>query len=73
MISKHGMSYKSVKLDALKHMVMAIIDQHDILELGVPYRQLTQTYAIGFNTVIKKAKLAAGLYTITHCLCMAII
>jgi hypothetical protein len=52
----------------VKQMVEAIIDADDLLGLGVLCRQMTMTYAIGFNTVVKKAKLAAGLYMFIHCL-----
>ena len=61
LIAKYGMRYKKVKHDVLKQMVMAIIDEEDMLELGGPCQQVAKDYAIGFNSVVKKAKLAAGL------------
>ncbi len=72
LISKHGMSYKSARMDVVKQMVEAIIDADDLLGLGVPCHQMTKTYAIGFNTVVKKAKLAAGLYMVILRLCIAL-
>ena len=66
LISKYGMSYKNARMEVVKQMVEAIIDQDDLLGLGGPCRHMTKTYAIGFNTVVKKAKLAAGLYYFLH-------
>ncbi len=59
-------------MDVVKQMVEAIIDADDLLGLGVLCHQMTKTYAIGFNTVVKKAKLAAGLYMFIRCLCIAL-
>ena len=70
------MSYtgRSAKLDYVKQMVEVIIDRDNVLDLGVQCHKLkkTRTYAIGFNTIAKNAKLAAGLYTFIHCLCIAL-
>jgi hypothetical protein len=55
------MRYKKVKHDAHKQMVMAVNDVEDTLEIGGPCQQVAKDYAIGFNSVVKKAKLAAGL------------
>ncbi len=63
MNAKYGMLYKKVKHDVLKQMVMAIIDVEDLLKLGGPCQHVAKEYAIGFNSVVKKAKLAAGLFT----------
>ena len=73
LISKYGMSYKSARLDVVMQMVEAIIDRDDLLELGVLCRLAKKTHAIGFNTVVKRAKLAAGLYMMIHCLCIALL
>ena len=54
-------------------MVEAIIDQDDLLELGEPCHDVKQTYSIGFNTVVRNAKKAAGLFIVIHCLCLALI
>ncbi len=32
-----------------------------------------QTYAIGFNTVVRNAKKAAGLFIVIHCLCIVML
>ncbi len=69
LIAKYGMSDKKVKHDVLKQMVMAIIDMDDLLDLGVPCEHVAKEYAIGFNTVVKKAKLAAGLFTFIDFAC----
>ena len=71
LIAKYGMSYKNARLEVYKEMMEAIIDRDNVLDLAVPCRQLMKTYAIGFNTVVKKAKLAAGLFTFIDCLCIA--
>ncbi len=44
-----------------KQMVVAIIDEEDMLELGGQCQQVAKDYAIGINSVVKKVKLAAGL------------
>ncbi len=72
LIAKYRMSYKSATLDVFKQMVEAIIDRDNVLDRAVQCRQLKKTYAVGFNTVVKKAKLAAGLFTFIHCLCIAL-
>ena len=66
LISKYGASYKRVKLDVLKQMVSAIIDMDNLLDLGSPCEDVAKTYAIGFRTVVKRTKLAAGLSTFMH-------
>ncbi len=63
LIAKYGMSYKKVKHDVLKQMMMSIINMDDLLDLGVQCKHVAKEYAIGFNTVVKTAKLAAGLFT----------
>ncbi len=70
LISKHGLSYKAAKMEVVTQMVEAIIDQENLLELGVPCRHARQTYAIGFNTVVRNAKKAAGLFIVIHYLCI---
>jgi hypothetical protein len=52
LISKYGMSYKSVKMQVVSKMVEAIIDRDDLLELKVQCYRATKTHAIGFNTVV---------------------
>jgi hypothetical protein len=54
-------------------MVEAIIDRDDLLDLGVPCHSATKTHAIGFNTVVRKAKQAAGLCMMIHCLCITLL
>ena len=70
LISKYGMSYKSAKMEVVMQMVEAIIDRDNLLELGVPCHSAKKTYVIGFNTVVKKAKAAAGLFILMHCMCI---
>ena len=73
MIAKYGMSYTSTPLDVVKQMVNGMIDWDDVLESGVSCRPLTKTYGIEFMTIVKKAKLAAGLYKFINCLCMTML
>ena len=73
LISKYGMSYKSARMEVVIQMVEAIIDRDNLLDLGVPCHHVRQTHAIGFNTVVKKAKLAAGLFIVFHCLCITLL
>jgi hypothetical protein len=73
LISTHGMSYKTARMGTVSEMVEAIIDQDDLLELGEPCHDVKQTYSIGFNTVVRNAKKAAGLFIVIHCLCIALI
>ena len=54
-------------------MVEAIIDQEDLLDLGEPCKHVRQKYSIGFNTVVKNAKKAAGLLIVIHYLCIALL
>ena len=72
LISKYGVLYKRVKLDVIKQMVTvsAIIDKDDLLDLGAQCEDVANTYAIGFSTVVKRTKLAAGLFTFIHLLCI---
>ena len=67
------MSYKSAKTKVLKQMVEAIINEGHLLGIAMPCHELTKTYTIGFNTLDKKAKLAAGLCMILHCLWIALL
>ncbi len=73
LISKFGMSYKSARMEVVIQMVEAIIDRDNLLELGVPCADARKTYAIGFNTIVRKAKLAAGQCIVIHCLCFALL
>ncbi len=73
LISKHGLSYKAARMEVVMQMVEAIIDQENLLELGMPCRHARQTYGIGFNTVVRNAKKAAGLFIVIHYLCIAIL
>jgi hypothetical protein len=73
LISTHGLSYKTARMGAVTEMVEAIIDQDNLLELGVPCHDVKQTYSIGFNTVVRNAKKAAGLFIVINCLCLALI
>ena len=66
LIAKYGLSYKYAKMDVVKQMVVAIIDEHDLLGLGMSCLEVTKTFTIGFNTIVQKAKLAAGLYMFIH-------
>jgi hypothetical protein len=60
-------------MGAVTEMVEAIIDQGNLLELGEPCHDVKQTYSIGFNTVVRNAKKAAGLFIVIHCLCIDLI
>ena len=73
LISKHSLSYKTARMGVVMQMVEAIIDQENLLELGVQCHDVKQTYSIGFNTVVRNAKKAAGLLIVIHCLCIALI
>ena len=73
LISKYGMSYKSVRMEVVIQMVEAIIDRENLLGLGVRCHHARQTHGIGFNTVVRKAKLAAGICKFIHCLCIALL
>ncbi len=66
LIAKYGASYKRVTLDLLKQIVMAIIDRDNLLDLGAQCKRLAKDYAIGFCTVAKRTKLAAGLFVFMH-------
>ena len=72
LISKYGLSYKSARMEVVTQMVEAIIDRDDLLQLGEPCKHARQTYGIGFNTVVKKAKQAAGLCIVNPCLCIVL-
>ena len=69
LISKYGLSYKpeSARMEVVKQMVEANIDRDNLLDLGEPCRKVIKSYAVGFNTVVRKAKNAVGLYTFSHC------
>ena len=54
-------------------IIEAIIDQENLLELGVQCHHVRQTHSIGFNTVVRNAKKAAGLLIVIHCLCIALL
>ena len=54
-------------------MVEAIIDQEDLLDLGEPCHDVRQKYSIGFMTVVKNAKKAAGLLIVIDYLCIALL
>ena len=60
------MSFKYAKMDVVKQMVEAIINEHDLLGLGMSCQEETKTFTIGFNIIVQKAKLAAGLYMFIH-------
>jgi len=73
LISKYGMLYKNARMDVVMQMVEAIIDRDNLLELGVQCHHAKKTHVIGFNTVVKKAKQAAGMRIVIHCLCIALL
>ena len=62
LISKYGLSYKKVKHDILKKMLIGIIDKDDLLDLGAPCEDITKEFSIGFNDAVRRAKAAAGLF-----------
>ena len=66
MISLRGLSYKSIKLETVKEMLRLLVDAEDLLGIGRPCTELLNKYAVGFNTIAKMAKLAAGLCMIVH-------
>ena len=66
LIAKYGLSYKNAKMDVVKQMVAAIIDENDLLGLGMSCHEVTKTFTIGFKMIVQKAKLAAGLYMFIH-------
>ena len=65
MISLRGLSYKSMKLETVKEMLRLLVDAED-LGIGRSCTELLKKYTVGFNTIAKLAKLAAGLYMIIH-------
>ena len=73
LISTHGLGYKTARMGVVMEMVEAIIDQEDLLDLGEPCKHVRQKYSIGFNTVVKNAKKAAGLLIVIHYLCIALL
>ncbi len=73
LISKYGMSYKSARMEVVIQMVEVIIDKDNLQELGGLCHHARQTHVIGFNTVAKKAKQAAGLCIVIHNLCIALL
>jgi hypothetical protein len=73
LISTHGLGYKTARQGIVMEMVEAIIDQEDLLDLGEPCHDVKQKYSIGFNTVVKSAKKAAGLLIVIHYLCIALL
>ena len=73
LISKFGMSYKRARMEVVIQMVEAIIDRDNLLELGVPCADARKKYGIGFNTIVRKAKLAAGQCIVIHCLCFVLL
>ena len=72
LISKYGLSYKKVKHDILRQMLMGIIDKDDLLDLGAPCEDITKEFSssIGFNDAVRRAKAAAGLFTFRHYMCI---
>ena len=73
LISKYGMSCKKVKFEVLRQMVAAVIDKDDLLDLGAPCEDMTKTYSLKFNGTVKRAKLAAGMFTFIHKLCIMMV
>ncbi len=73
LISKYGIFYKNARIDGVMQMVEAIIDRDNLLELGVLCHHAKKTHAIGFNTVVKKAKQAAGMCVVIHRLCIVLL
>ena len=70
LISKYGLSYKKVKHDILRQMMMGIINKDDMLDLGAPCEEMTKRFLIRFNDAVKRAKAAAGLLTFMHYMCI---
>ncbi len=60
-------------MEVVIQMVEAIIDQENLLELGVQCYHVRQTYAIGFNMIVRNVKKAAGLFIVIHCLCIVLL
>jgi hypothetical protein len=63
------MLYKRARIEVVMQMVESIIDKDDLLDLGMlchDSHELMKTYTIGFNMIVEKAKLAAGLYMFSH-------
>ncbi len=60
-------------MGVVKKVVEAMIDENNLLGLGMLCQEMTKTYTIGFNTIVEKAKVAAGLYMFIHCLCIALL
>ena len=46
LIAKYGLSFKNTKMDVVKQMVAAIIDEHDLLGLGMSCHEVTKTFTI---------------------------
>ena len=54
-------------MEVVKQTVEAIINRDNFLDLGEPCQKVIKSYAVGFNTVVRKAKNAVGLHMFSHC------
>ena len=62
-IAMYGLSYaKSIKLEVLKEMLIAVCDSLKILEIGMTSEEAAKAYPIGFADIAKNVKAAAGMY-----------
>ena len=59
----YGLSYaKSIKLEVVKEMLIAVCDSLNILEDSMTSEEAAKVYPIGFADIAKKVKATAGMY-----------
>ena len=62
-IAMYGLSYaKSIKLEVVKEMLIAVCDSLNILEDSMTSEEAAKAYPIGFADIAKNVKAAAGMY-----------
>ena len=67
-MSTYGLSYaKSIELPLLKEMLIAIIDENNMLGPGLSCAAQSKSYAIAFTDLAKRVKAAAGIYFVLLC------
>jgi hypothetical protein len=68
LIATYGLSYaKSIQLDLLKEMLIAIINENQLMGERVSCLAQSKTYLISFNDLARQVKSAAGLYFYVLC------
>ncbi len=68
LIATYRLSYaKSIQISVLKEMLIAIIDEHNLLGEGQSCAVLSKQYALAFTDLTKKVKAAAGIFCVLLC------